>query len=213
MNKEDFSRAASISAQLADRCFDPLQAAMKEFSISTPLQQAHFIGQLGHESLSFKRIIENLNYCVKRLDKFGSRLSITQREQLRRKDNAPALTPEQQRAIANIVYGGRYGNCGADDGWRYRGRGLIQITFLDNYRACGRAIGLDLVKNPDLLLKDVNAARSAGWFWHAHNCNTLADAGDVKAITKKVNGGDSGLRERVAFTVTATGILCGRQTP
>lgn len=105
---------------------------MKEFSIPTPLQQAHFTGQLGHESKGFSRISENLNYSVSGLTIFGNPLTQTQREHLGRKDNAPPLTPEQQRAIANIIYGGRFGNRASDDGWRYRGRGLLQITFRDN---------------------------------------------------------------------------------
>jgi len=130
-----------------------------------PLQQAHFIGQLTHDSKGFSRISENLNYSVSGPTIFSTRMTQTQREQLGRKDNAPPLSSEQQRAIANIVYGGRLGNPASDDGWRYRGPGLLKITLRDSYLACGRRISLELVAEPDLQLREAVAARSAGWFW------------------------------------------------
>ena len=82
------------------------------------------------------------------------------------------------------------------EGWKYRGRGLKQLTGKDNYARCGRDLGLDLVGNPDLLLDPLPAARSAGWFWKANSLSAFADAGDIKGMTKKINGGYIGLEDR-----------------
>ena len=207
MNKFQFQRAANISPELADKWFDHLIAAMAEFGINTPKRQAYFIAQIGTESGGFKTVKENLNYSVAGLKIFGSRLTAAQREQLGRKAEESALSPERQMAIANLVYGGRYSNNLNGDGWKYRGRGLKQVTFKDNYLACGKALGLDLVNNPDLLLTDANAARSAGWFWKANNCNQFADAGDVVGLTRRINGGTNGLEDRKARTKIAEQVL------
>lgn len=93
------------------------------------------------------------------------------------------------------------------DGQRYRGRGLIQITGTGNYRACGLALGLDLLAHPELLEQPVNACRSAGWFWQTHGLNALADAGDFERITRKINGGLNGQADRLAFYQRATEVL------
>lgn len=94
-------------------------------------------------------------------------------------------------SIANKVYANRYGNGDvlSGDGWRYRGRGLIQITFKDNYEECSDDMGIDFVKNPDLLLTPKYATLSAGWYWDSRGLNEYADNGDMKRITKLINGG------------------------
>lgn len=207
ITKDQFMRAASISQQLADKWFGPLSSSMQEFGIDTAKRQAYFIAQIGTESGGFTKVKESLNYSVAGLSIFGSRLTAAQREQLGRKPGELALSPERQMAIANLVYGGRYGNNLNGDGWKYRGRGLKQVTFRDNYAACARVLGLDLVNNPDLLLTDENAARSAGWFWKANNCNQFADAGDVVGLTKRINGGSNGLDDRKARTKIALEVL------
>ena len=106
------------------------------------------------------------------------------------------------REIASgVAYEGRadLGNTEDGDGRRFRGRGLIQITGRANYAQCGAALGLDLIADPELLEQSVNAARSAAWFWHSRHLNELADKDDVKAITKRINGGYNGLAERRAY--------------
>ena len=208
MNKQQFAKAAGISNALADKWFDHIIATAKEFGISTPKRLAHFIAQIGTESNGFRSVSESLNYSVAGLSIFGSRLTAAQREQLGRKPGEPALSAARQAAIANIVYGGRYGNNLNGDGWKYRGRGLKQVTFRNNYADCGKILGLDLLKDPDLLLVDANAARSAGWFWRANNCNQFADAGDVVGLTKRINGGTNGLDDRKARTKLAESVLC-----
>jgi len=198
MTKDQFNRAASLSADLATRWYPHLISMMAEFDISSPARQAAFIAQIGTESGGFKTLSESFNYSIAGLAIFGNRLTASQREQLGRRNGEGPLPVERQRAIANLVYAGRYGNKAAGDGYKFRGRGLKQITFLDNYLACGRALGIDLISNPDLLLQDEYAARSAGWFWKANNCNSFADSGDFVGLTKRINGGDNGLADRQA---------------
>jgi putative chitinase len=105
--------------------------------------------------------------------------------------------------IANKVYSGRMGNTEDGDGWKYHGRGLIQLTGKDNYERCGSSMGMDLVGNPDRLLDPQYAALSAGWFWNKHGLNELADAQEHGIITKRINGGTIGLEDRIAKTTKA----------
>ncbi|EGT4508938.1 glycoside hydrolase family 19 protein [Cronobacter sakazakii] len=207
MTKDQFMRAAGISSSLAEKWYPYIVEAMNTYGIDTPKRQAHFIGQIGTESMGFKSVQESLNYSVAGLAIFGSRLTAAQREQLGRKPGEKALSPERQAAIANIVYGGRFGNNLNGDGWKYRGRGLKQITFKANYEECGKALGLNLVDSPDLLLQDKYAALSAGWFWKANGCNQFADAGDVNGLTRRINGGLNGLQDRIERTKRAEGVL------
>ncbi|WMT12538.1 glycoside hydrolase family 19 protein [Serratia fonticola] len=182
MSPNQFQRAAGISAKLAARWFKPITDAMAEFGIVTPTQQAMFIAQTGHESNGLTRLAESFNYTPEALvSTFGSRISKDQAALLGRTADHPA----RQEAIANLVYQGRYGNKLPGDGWKFRGHGLIQVTFLDNHKACGKALGLDLVANPDLLLIDTNAARSAGWYWQSRNINQVA--GDIREATRRIN--------------------------
>ncbi|ELY4601027.1 glycoside hydrolase family 19 protein [Cronobacter malonaticus] len=207
MTKDQFMRAAGISSSLAEKWYPHIVEAMNTYGIDTPKRQAHFIGQIGTESMGFQSVQESLNYSVAGLAIFGIRLTAAQREHLGRKPGEKALSPERQAAIANIVYGGRFGNNMNGDGWKYRGRGLKQITFKANYEECGKALGLNLVDSPDLLLQDKYAALSAGWFWKANGCNQFADAGDVNGLTRRINGGLNGLQDRIDRTKRAEGVL------
>src|SRR5690606_30523055 len=188
MNKSQFQKAANISAELAARWFQPINAAMAEFGITSTDDQAMFIAQVGHESGGFTRVVENLNYSVEGLKAtFGKYFPGNTAEQYGR----TATQPANQKAIANIVYAHRMGNVAENDGWNYRGRGLIQITGHDNYRDCGAGLSADLLLVPQLLEKDEYAARSAAWFFAAKGC--LKHSGDIKAVTKIINGGTNGL--------------------
>ncbi len=203
MNQSQFQKAARISVGLAARWFPHIDAAMKEYGITAPLDQAMFIAQMGHESAGFTRVVENLNYAAENLvPTFGShRITVQQAAALGRTSTQPA----NQKVIANLVYGNEWGkkNLGnqvAGDGWKYRGRGLKQITGLSNYRNCGQALKLDLVTHPELLELDVYAARSAAWFYVSHGC--LLYSGDVERVTLIINGGRNGLdKRRILFNL------------
>lgn len=191
MDQATFARAANLSPALAERWYVAVSAAMNEFGISTPAQMAMFVAQISYESEGLTRLVESFDYSIEGLAVFGAHLSAEQRSVLGRQPGETAVPLVRQQAIANQVYGNRFGNGGVQsgDGWRYRGRGLKQITFADNYRACGQALGMDLLSHPEWLEQDAYAARSAGWFWQAHGLNAYADRGDFAATTRAINGG------------------------
>ena len=144
--------------------FDPLLVTFAKFEINTPLRQAAFVGQCAHESNNFHTLEENLHYSANGLIKtWPSRFNF---------DNV-AKYENQPEKIANKVYAGRMGNGDEEsgDGWKYRGRGLIQLTGHDNYKACGEALDEDLLSNPDLVSTPRFAALSAGWFWDKNHLN------------------------------------------
>lgn len=180
----------------------PLSAACERFHITLPKRIPPFLAQIAHESGSLKHLSENLDYgadglCRTWPNRFNAEQSLE-----------CARQPEK---IANRVYCDRMGNGSeaSGDGWRYRGRGLIQLTGRDNYARCGIAIGLDLLAHPDLLEQPEGASLSAAWFWSTHGCNELADAGDFTGITKKINGGTNGLDERQRFFRRAQQVFAG----
>lgn len=208
MNQTQFQKAARISAGLSARWFPHIDAAMKEYGITAPLDQAMFIAQMGHESAGFTRVVENLNYAAESLvPTFGShRITAQQAAALGR----TATQPANQKAIANLVYGNEWGkkNLGnqvAGDGWKYRGRGLKQITGLSNYRSCGQALKLDLVTQPELLEQDEYAARSAAWFYVSRGC--MLHSGDIERVTLLINGGRNGLYKRRELFNLAKSVL------
>lgn len=180
----------AAAAERIDLFLDPLNVACKEFDISTTkIRLAAFIGQICHESGSLKFVKENLNYSADRLCAVFPKYFTT--------ESAPKYGRNPQ-AIANKVYSSRMGNGdeSSGDGWRYCGRGLIQLTGKDNYTKCGTALHVDLHKNPDYLETPIGATRSAAWFWNSNKLNELADADNILSITKKINGGTIGLAER-----------------
>jgi putative chitinase len=167
---------------------NPLNKTFEKYDISTPKRQAAFIGQCGHESNNFRTLEENLHYSAAALMRvWPSRFPDM--------DTAEkyANSPEK---IADKVYAGRMGNTEQGDGWRYHGRGLIQLTGKENYANCGTALGIDLIENPNLLTEPEYAVLSAGWFWNKKGLNLLADNQDYETITKRINGGLIGLEDR-----------------
>ncbi|TBM14377.1 glycoside hydrolase family 19 protein [Hafnia alvei] len=191
MDLEQFQQAADISAGLAARWFPHIDAAMKEFGITAATDQAMFIAQVGHESGGFRQVVESLNYTSGALVAvFGKRITQQQANALGRTTAQSA----RQDAIANLVYANRLGNKASGDGWKYRGRGLIQITGLDNYRTCGAALKLDFVTKPELLELELQAARSAAWFYTSKGC--MAYGADVYRVTQIINGGLNGIDDR-----------------
>ena len=160
----------------------------KRKGLTTELRIAHFLAQIEHES-GLKPISENLNYSAKGLRKtFKKYFTEEEAEEFARK-------PE---AIANRVYGSRMGNGNEEsgEGWKYRGRGFIQLTGKNNYTELTKDTGVDYVTYPELLLNEADAMVAALWFWNKRNLNKYADANDIKAVTKRINGGYNGLEHR-----------------
>lgn len=161
--------------------------------ITTPLRLSHFFAQLHHES-GLKPIEENLRYSAKRLrevfPKYFHTIEMANRYAMK------------EREIANRVYANRMGNGNENsgDGWKYRGRGFIQLTGKENYTKLSNATGICYVQNPDLLLNEADAMIAALWFWNSRNLNIYADRDDVRAVTLRINGGYNGLKHREDLT-------------
>lgn len=179
-----------------------------EFEINTPQRIAAFLAQTAHESGGYTMLSENLNYRAATLAAcWPNRFAVLGADKKPVKENGKLVPTAvansiagKPELIANLVYSSRMGNGPAEsgEGWKYRGRGLKQLTGKYNYEKCGRDLGIDLVGSPDLLLEPMAAARSAGWFWKANNLSAFADKGDMEGMTKKINGGLIGLADRKA---------------
>jgi putative chitinase len=174
---------------------DPLNETFQRFAILAPRQQAAFIGQCAHESANFRVLQENLNYRAATLLKLFPR---TQRRAWGFTPEEAAEYERQPKRIANRIYGNRMGNRdeASGDGYRFRGRGCIQLTGSANYHHAGQALGADLIMEPDLVATPQYAALTAGWFWNTQKLNALAEAGDWTGLTKRINGGTIGLEDR-----------------
>jgi putative chitinase len=164
-----------LAGAKAVKFVDPLNAAMAEFEIDTPLRQAAFLAQLAHESGEFRYVRELASGAAYDTGRLAKRLG---------------NTPEAD-----------------GDGQRYRGRGLIQITGRSNYAACGAALDVDLLAQPEQLELPDLACRSAGWFWHSKELNALADAHDFTGLTYRINGGFNGLSDRLNYYARAKKVL------
>lgn len=180
-----------MATRVVDKYLPYLNTHMAECQINTPERVCHFLATIAVESSELRAVEENLNYSAEGLRKtFGKYF----------KTMAVARSYERHpQQIANRVYANRYGNGNeaSGDGWRFRGRGLIQYTFRSNYREYSKWCGYDVEKQPELLALPKGAARSACHYYQAHGCNELADGGGMdavfRAIRKKVNGGTNGL--------------------
>jgi putative chitinase len=177
-----------------------LPAIFEQYAIDTPLRVAHFLAQTAHESEGFTHFVENLNYSAAGLKntfpKYFHQVS-------------PAAYARNPEKIANHVYASRMGNGNeaSGDGWKFRGRGMIQLTGRDNYTHFSNDAGKDAVQNPDLLSTPEGAAESAAWYWKERDINKPADEDDVVTVTKLINGGILGLDERKALLVKAKAVV------
>jgi putative chitinase len=180
---------------------DVLNETFSRFDITSNNQQAMFIGQCSHESGNFKLLSENLNYKAATLMKLWPKRFPTLEVANQYAGNA--------RAIANKVYADRMGNRdeASGDGYRFRGKGLVQLTGYSNHFHAGKALGVDFVMQPDLVATPKYAALTAGWFWSTHKCNPPADALDYVKVTKIINGGTIGLDDRIKHVQMALAVL------
>ena len=182
-----------LKTHIPDAVLDQIPDCAEKFSINTPLRLAHFLAQCAHESAEFKARQENLNYSAEGLRKVFPKYF---------PDNLADSYARQPEKIASRVYGGRMGNGdeASKEGYKYRGRGYIQLTGKDNYNKFAQAVSDDILNNPDLVASKYPLF-SAAWFWNTRSLNQLADEGSsddvVKKITKVVNGGYNGLEDRI----------------
>lgn len=197
-----------VAAKVKDpgKWLEAVVEACTRFQINTPKRIAAFLAQTAHESGGYTMLEENLNYSAdtmavvwpNRFAEMGPDKKPI-KENGKNKPNKFALALHRKpEMIANVVYSNRMGNgtIESGEGWLYRGRGLKQLTGKDNMTRCGKALGVDLVAQPELLLTPQYAALSAGWFWDSNRLGDFADRDDFVGMTKKINGGTIGLADR-----------------
>jgi len=181
----------NLTNKLPSNVMKELPLIIEKFAIDNPLRLAHFLAQCSHESAEFKTVLENLNYGAKGL--------LTIFPKYFNAEDA-LLHERKPEEIANIIYANRMGNTNSGDGWKYRGRGYIQLTGHDNYAAFDSIVDDDILATPDLVATKYPLL-SAAWFWNKVNLNPIADLGNtidvVTKVTKKVNGGTIGLEDRL----------------
>jgi putative chitinase len=189
--------------------YDAAVPAFEKYDITTTNRIAGFMAQCAHESLDFTKLEENLNYSEKALNSvFGRYFGKDKRDA-----KEYARNPEK---IANYVYQDEYrskrgamGNTTAGDGWRFRGRGIKQLTGRNNYTAFGKSVGMSAEEAADYVATERGALESACWFWATNKLDKWADNGDIKGLTKKINGGTIGLEDRTRRWEEALAILGG----
>lgn len=202
---ENILRAAGVNPQWSFSFVNPLNAVLSDKPISNKAL-AMFLAQCSHESDGFRVLEENLNYRAIILATVWPKRFAVYEGAKPKKDkqgkNIPnkfALVIEKHpQAIANSIYADRMGNGSFDsgDGYKYRGRGLIQLTGRSNYQLLSIATGIGYLENPDWVALPSNALRSAMWFWDTHNLTKYADKDDIAGCTKIINGGVIGLTDR-----------------
>jgi putative chitinase len=185
MDAELFAAAVQIPLERAERWATHLNSAMDHYGIRTYMQRAAFLSQTAHESAAFQRTLENLNYST------PERIRNVWPFRFKSIDSARPYVRNPMR-LGNYVYANRLGNGdeSSGDGFRYRGRGLIQLTGLDNYREAQKGMGLPVIAKPEMLEQDEFAAASAAWWWHHHNLNYWADQDDIDSVSGYINRGD-----------------------
>jgi putative chitinase len=183
---------------------DAINDTMAAYDIDTELRVAHYLAQIGHETIDLSATTEGLYYSVDALLKTFSRarISVEQANALGYKKDAKGNVTQKANpeGIANQIYGGAWGlknlgNREEGDGWKFRGRGAIQTTGRSNYTRAGHALGIDLANHPELLAEPKWWARSSGLFWAQAGLNAYADKNDIVGLRKKANGGSLGLED------------------
>lgn len=181
-----------------------MAALFPKYKINTPERIAGFIAQCGHESNNFTVLEENLNYSADALNKIFPKYFV------RAGRDAQAFHRKPE-AIANVIYSGRMGNNQPGDGYRFRGRGVIQLTGRDNYTAFGKTLNMSAEQVIDYVTTVKGALESALWYWNSRNLNAAADAKDIVKMTKLVNGGTIGLEDRKKHYEHALEVLTGKK--
>lgn len=183
-----------LKGHIPDSVITQLPDTIAKFELNTPLRLAHFLAQAGHESGGFKAVNENLNYGAKGLLGIFKKYFPTEEK--------AKLYERKPEKIANLVYGARMGNGpeSSGEGWKFRGRGYIQLTGKDNYKAFDAVVAESIIDNPDLVATKYPLL-SAAWFFHKNGLHKIADQGAtdavVTSVTKRVNGGTIGLPDRI----------------
>lgn len=206
----------AVKVKDPDKWLPHIIKTCEEFEINTQQRIAAFLAQTSHESAGYTMLEENLNYSdVTMAAVWPARFAVKGPDGKYKLDEKGKKTPNafakalhrKPEAIANAVYSNRMGNgtIESGDGWKHRGMGLKQLTGKDNHKRCGDYLGVDFVTNPEKLLEPEFAARSAGWFWKTNKLNSFADAGDIKGMTKVINGGLIGYDQRQALYDSCTG--------
>ena len=190
--------------QYLDDWFAALSKLLPQYQIDTPKRIAAFVAQCSHESAGFTALQENLNYSAGTLRRIFPRYFPTDEMA-----QQYVSLPNKQEAIANLVYASRMGNGDPEsgDGYRFRGRGLIQLTGRDNYTFFAGSLGISVEEASTYLETFEGAAQSACWFWETNNLNQWADEGDILTLTKRINGGTIGLEDRIKHYEHAINIL------
>jgi putative chitinase len=208
LTRDQFTKVvAGASSSKIAAYVDPIFNAMHEFGIDTSDRQVMFLAQVMTESGALSVVVENLNYSADGLLRTFPKYYRNASEA-----NAHAKQPIK---IASRVYANRMGNGNeaSQDGWKFRGRGLIQITGKNNYVSFGEEIGMDLTEDPSYLETAEGAARSAAWFWKVNNLNRFADSHDIVGCSKAVNGGTNGLDERKKYYARGMAVLGAAPAP
>lgn len=195
---------SKLKGHVPDKVIEQIPEIQTKFQVNTPLRLAHFLAQAGHESGGFRAVNENLNYGAKGLLGLFKKYFPTEEK--------AKLYERKPEKIANLIYGGRMGNGpeASGEGFKYRGRGYIQLTGKDNYKAFDATVPENILESPDLVATKYPLL-SAAWFWNSRKLNAIADQGAtdvvVTKITKLVNGGTIGLADRIKHFKEYHGLL------
>lgn len=198
INREQLENILKKLSIDSDKWSEPIHKAWVKFNLcnsneakENANESAMFLAQCGHESCDFKKLEENLNYSPETLLKLFLKKTMTI-------EYARSITEQGTQAVGNFIYGGRVdlGNYAVNDGYKYRGRGIIQLTGKKNYKFYGEKLGLDLVNNPDMAKEPYVACNIACCYWRIKGISAYAREGNVIAVTRKINGGLNGFDDR-----------------